>query len=205
MSIPELEKQLAEARARLQTFLSPLTNVPAAHVAFEEVSIAQRALAAAKDEEYADRYEVGFVPEGAAPAPVLLQNERTVFLVFSAVKETSDGKREPLGYATIEVAQCQLTKFGYPNDEALPGHPLYGKGLSAYGVFEVKNSTWIKVMTEQNRISFPNTPDSKARHFIITFHDSTFECIAQGLVSSLSVKSIAELFAELQTRLLADS
>jgi hypothetical protein len=93
-----------------------------------------------------------------------------------------------------------LTKFGYPNDEALSGHPLYSKGLDAYGVCEVISSSWVKTLTEQNRVAFPDTPDSTLRHFIITFHDSTFECIARELKASVSEEPYEKVFAEITRR-----
>jgi hypothetical protein len=74
-------------------------------------------------------------------------------------------------------------KFGYPNDEALPGHPLYSRGLRNYGIFEVLNSTWRKMLADQNVVSFPNPKPSarSSRHFVVTFHDSTLECIAESI------------------------
>jgi hypothetical protein len=33
-------------------------------------------------------------------------------------------------------------KVGYPDNEALPGHPLYSKGLRHYGRYEVLESSW---------------------------------------------------------------
>ncbi len=34
-------------------------------------------------------------------------------------------------------------------------------------------------MTEQNRIAFPDTKDSPSRHLLFSFHESTFECLAE--------------------------
>ena len=77
----------------------------------------------------------------------------------------------------------EIVKFGYPNDEALPGHPLYPKGLTFYGIFEVRDSSWSRALAEQNLVSFPNPSPSatSGRHFVVTFHDSTLECIAEGI------------------------
>jgi hypothetical protein len=79
-------------------------------------------------------------------------------------------------------------KFGYPNDEALPGHPLYPKGLSYYGLFEVLNSSWNKTLAEQNLVSFPDPSPSRSngRHFVVTFHDSALECIAERMEGRFS-------------------
>jgi hypothetical protein len=107
-----------------------------------------------------------------------------------------DGTFKDAGWAVIECINCHVSQFGYPNDEALPGHPLSGKGLTAYGIFEVINSNWVKQLTEQNRVAFPKTPDSKQRHFIIVFHDSSFECIADRIEGRLSRNSFEGVAAE---------
>ena len=198
MSIASFEKQLAEARANLERLRASRASLAETLSAFEAISQAQRKLAAARGEEHAIPYDIGFVPEAAASEPVLLQTDYTAFLTFSAMRIRPNQQREKAGYGVVRIDLCSLTKFGYPNDEALEGHPLYERGLSAYGVFEVKNSLWIKAITAQNRVAFPNTPDSKQRHFIFTFHDSTFECIARGIDTSVSEKTYQEVFEEIR-------
>jgi hypothetical protein len=79
----------------------------------------------------------------------------------------------------LEFSRCSVTKFGYPNDHALGGHRLYEKGLGFYGFFEVLDSEWISELRRGNMVTYPDFqafPDE--RHFVITFHDSTLECIA---------------------------
>ncbi len=203
MSIPQLEERLTEARNHLARTLEAgrkMDKLQECLAAFEAVASAQRALAAAKGEEYAIPHDIGFMPEAAVSEPVLLQNDDGAILTFSAVRLGPDGRREEAGYGIVEFDLCSLTKFGYPNDEALPGHPLYERGLGVYGVYEVRNSSWVRLITEQNRVAFPNTPDSTKRHFIFTFHDSSFECIARGLDASLSTRPYAEIFEEVRRR-----
>ncbi len=202
--IPWLEKQLAEAKSHLRQVLEAgvkTDKLKESLAAYEAVASAQRALAAAKGEEYAVPLYIGFLPEAAVSEPVLLQNDYAAILTFSAMRPLPNGKREDAGYGIVEFDSCSLTKFGYPNDEALSGHPLYARGLAGYGVYEAHNSSWIKLVTQQNRAVFPNTPDSTQRHFIFTFHDSTFECVARGLYASLSAKPYAEIFEEVKNRI----
>jgi hypothetical protein len=201
MNIPDLQKQLTSAQEHLKKVLNSGAGLHDSLAAFEAVTSAQRNLAAAKGEDYAVPHEIDFVPEAAVSEPVLIQTDNTTILTFSAERPMPNGKREDAGHGIIEFDLCSLTKFGYPNDEAMPGHPLYERGLSHYGVFEVCNSTWVKLMTEQNRVAFPRTPHSTERHFIITFHDSTFECIARGLRASLSTKPYAEIFEDIKNRI----
>lgn len=201
MEIRDLEEQLASAKKQLEQVLHACRTtdmLQESGTAFEAVASAQRALAAAKGEDYAVPYDIGFVPEAAVSEAVLLQTDDAAFLTFSAMRELPNGKREDAGYGIVQLDWCSLTKFGLPNDEARAGHPLYDRGLRGYGVFEVHNSSWIELETQQNRVAFPNTPESTQRHFIFTFHDSTFECIVRGLRATLSTKPYAEVFEDIR-------
>jgi len=146
------------------------------------------------------------VPEAGVSAPVLLQNDYGAVLSFSAVEIGPDGSRTKTGTAIIELDRCQWTTFGYPNDEAIAGHPLYGRGLSAYGIFEVHNSHWVRRMCEQNKVSFPNTKPWDVRHLLFSFHDSTFECICHGIkASSISQESYPAIFERISSAFKAEN
>ncbi len=204
MNVAVLEKRLAEAEEHVKKILTPGSGASLQDqlTAFEEVAQAQRGLAAAMGEEYAVPLDIGFVPEAAVSGPLLLQTEWATFLTFNAMRKLPDGIYHDAGHAIVEFEMCDQTRFGYPNDEALPGHPLYSRGLGGYGIYEVMNSRWVRQIVEQNRVSFPETPDSTQRHFIFTFHDSTFECVAQSLRADLSDKPYAEVFADIAKRVL---
>lgn len=150
------------------------------------------------------RYDIGFEPEAAVSGPMLLKTDNSTFLTFNAVRMKED-KRETAGTGVIEILGCSITKFGYPNDEALGGHPLAKKGLRSYGVFEVLRSSWVRAKTEQNRVCFPRTPDSKQRHFVLTFHDSTFECIADDLRPTLSTEPFEQILRQISTRAIQEN
>lgn len=143
--------------------------------------------------ERVKRLSVGFEPEADVPYPVLFKSERTTILLFRAVI-MKDGRRDTVGVGILEFEMCLLAKFGYPNDEAIPGHPLAKKGLGYYNIFEVENSSWIKDITRMNRIPFPNTKDDTvSSHFVVTFHDSTFECIAKDLHPKFEIGKYKEI------------
>jgi hypothetical protein len=117
--------------------------------------------------------DTDWTPDPGAPAPLLVQNEDRAALIFES---TPSGES-----VLLEFGGCLLTRFGYPNDEALAGHQLYSKGLRSYGVFEVEESAWIADIVARNAVSFPLAGLPSLRHFVITFHDSTFECLAQSI------------------------
>ncbi|HEK20796.1 MULTISPECIES: hypothetical protein [unclassified Mucilaginibacter] len=126
-----------------------------------------------------------FSMDTGAPEPFLVSNESKVGLLFYATEED-----EYLHTATacspllvmLEFTSCLKFSLGSPNDETLSGHPFYEHGLNSYGFFEVKDSPLIDDLKEINSVHpYYNKGLYEAeRHFIITFHDSTFECVAES-------------------------
>jgi hypothetical protein len=55
--------------------------------------------------------------------------------------------------------------------------------VDIYGAFEVHDSSWIR---ELRKISGTRI---EGRHFILTFHDITFDCIAHGFTTSMHRKN----------------
>jgi hypothetical protein len=104
--------------------------------------------------------------------------------------------------AVVSFARVHAHMFGPPNDEAFGGHPLAARGLTPYGAFEVVNSSWLRVLEKMNSVHPYHRPEhfDAHKHFILSFHDSTFECIAQsfdvvlkrGSVQRVLFKSLAD-------------
>lgn len=108
-----------------------------------------------------------------APSPVIAATEGKLALRYYA------GSRE-LTRVRIVFESPRAHYFGPPNDEALDGHPLYRFGLTFYAAHEVHHSRWIEELRDRNRVHHRHH-DSQfdgLRHFIWTFHDSTFEVLA---------------------------
>jgi hypothetical protein len=82
-----------------------------------------------------------------------------------------------------EFVECTSVRFGFPNDEALGGHPLYRNGLTFYAVHEVLESKWLEELrgTESRHPASARTPFPNARHRVLTFHDTILEAIAAGI------------------------
>gem|GEM_PF-2575555 len=74
-----------------------------------------------------------------------------------------------------------ITRFGYPNDEALAGDPLYPTGLKFYDVVEVINSPWLRDINDRNRTRFPNFRGYAHKHYFMAFHDSSFEVLCSSI------------------------
>lgn len=84
--------------------------------------------------------------------------------------------------AVVEFEGAYAVYFGPPNDEAFKGHPLFGRGLHPYAAFQVLNSSWVRHLERMNSVHPHHSPKSfeKFNHYILAFHDSTFECVAYG-------------------------
>jgi hypothetical protein len=208
--LDELQTRLVDAQSNYRAVLARgrstkvyLSEYAEAH---ERVLRAERDLGARTGDEYAVPLDLGFLPEAGVSAPLLLQNDFCAVLTFSAVTIGPDRSRGETGTALIDFDLCQWTSFGYPNDEALPGHPLYGHGLCAYGIFEVHNSHWVRRMLAQNKVSFPNARQWDVRHLLFSFHDSTFECLCRGIkTSSISQEPYSTIFERVSDRFKADN
>jgi hypothetical protein len=127
-----------------------------------------------------------------APLPIVLSCEHITVIAFY-LNDTSDGwdgvsvrvitsdtAGEPL--AIVRFSICYSSTFGPPNDEAFSGHPLASRGLKPYGAFVIENSSWIRGLERMNAVHPYHKPERfwTRKHYIFTFHDSTFECVADG-------------------------
>lgn len=137
--------------------------------------------------------DLGVYPVPGAPMPLLAQGSRDLVLVFWAQTEPGGDRKT----GVVQASFCDISQFGYPNDEALPGHPLYERGLRYYGIYEVLDSSWFARLQAQNRVTFPSFTRHPSRHFVITFHDETFECLAKNLTARIEPGSPREVFARL--------
>ncbi len=122
------------------------------------------------------------LPEADAGAPELriLAND---FEVAIAYRIAGDDDR-----VAVVRFDARAIYFGDPNDEAFQGHPLYRSGLRHYTFAEVVKSPWISAMEKQNRVhpSHDRAQFSSLRHFILPFHDGTFECVARRVRATIT-------------------
>lgn len=136
-----------------------------------------------------------------APLPLVIATKGAVYVAYYCEMRDPnfDGSKvrviTPASEDTVAIVafkRCSAHTFGPPNDEAFSGHPLAAKGLRPYGAFEVLRSSWIDRLETMNRVHHCHDRNRflhGKRHFILTFHDSTFECVAHEveLVNSLDV------------------
>ncbi len=147
--------------------------------------------------------ELDGVPQSdvGAPEPIVLCDESKILLAYF-MRNTEPG---PLGehLALVEFNRYWSFMFGMPNDEAFAGHPLQSRGLHPYGAFQIDNSSWIRQLERMNSVHPYHDPESfkRYKHYIFAFHDSTFECVAEGFSVSEQKGPLASLLGIMQTRL----
>jgi hypothetical protein len=120
-----------------------------------------------------------------APVPVVLATEARTLFCF----ETPDGDAR-----VAEFVGCLSVRFGFPNDEVQHGHPVWGSGLTPYSTHEVLDSPLIDELRSVESIHplASATPFANVRHFVLAFHDSTLEAVAQDVVVRRSAASADE-------------
>ena len=218
----EARRRLEEARTRADALSAAIQaargfgdwdGLRAAHL---QVLAAEREVARAAGDEYAVELDFALPWSIGAPLPHVLANGLKAYLLFyladhdpnwdgtwvRIVDPTAD-EEEPLG--VVEFHHVHSVKLGGPNDEAIEGHPLHGKGLRTYAAHQVVNSRWI---AEAERVNSVHTQHrggwhDRFNHYVFCFHDETFECLAESFTTARYVGSPRAVLSELVGRLLA--
>lgn len=156
--------------------------------------------------------ELSDLPQASigAPLPVVVADEQLVQLAYLAelrdpawdgtsVRVVDLSSDEPV--VIVKFQQARAWFHGPPNDEAFAGHPLCARGLHPYAAFRVEDSSWVRRLERMNRVHRHHKPETfdLLHHYVFAFHDSTFECVAQGFIVSNAdgpLSSVAVRMAE---------
>lgn len=196
-----LRAELAETRARLERagqarradqfsreaereYLALLRQIPSL----------ERAVALANGAEAAVPIHWDVPWDTGAPLPHVLASGSSTCLIYLA-GGPSPGEAgwpetisidplspEPRSIALVEFVECAALRFGDGSDDEDLDHPLYGAGLEFYAAHVVANSRWLAAMREMDP---PRAADEAVRwqhhqHYLLMFHDDSFECLATG-------------------------
>ncbi len=219
-----LLEQLKQAQARLQRARAALAPKPKGgeweelHAAHDGLLELERAVALERGEECAlpcpgvPQWDIG------APLPHVLSNGITTYLVYrvrvpdpawdgSYATAIDPADARPSLIALLTFPRCTSVKLGAPNDEVISGHPLYGRGLRAYGAHLVRNSRWIAELQRNNAVHPQYRPESwsKENHYLFCFHDEVFECIDSAFQVEQLTTTYADVVAQASSRMLAPS
>lgn len=154
--------------------------------------------------------ELTNVPQSSvgAPCPMILAGEHHLHLAYYLENEPEgwngstvrivDESSSDEPCALVEFKGTYAHMFGPPNDEAFDGHPLAARGLDPYGAFEVTRSSWLRRLERMNSVHPYHKPEhfSRYRHFIFSFHDTTFECIANSFEITLHRGSVLSVLSK---------
>jgi hypothetical protein len=117
-----------------------------------------------------------------APMPLILANGYGLVVAY----EMASGGEQ---YAIVKFIRPLAHYFGPPGDETAQEHPLAERGLGPYAIYEIHNSSWIRMLERMNRVHRNHNAGrfDVLKHFIFTFHDQTFECVAEGAVLAANI------------------
>lgn len=148
--------------------------------------------------EYAKRLDIaGLRWDAGAPEPFVLATEQRTLFSFWASTDEGDER------AVAELVGCTSVTFGFPNDEVQHGHRLFANGLEFYQLHEVHNSAWLRELrgVERHHPASSAKPFVSSRHFILLFHDSTLEAIANDVVGLATFDSQADAMTFMRTEI----
>jgi hypothetical protein len=218
--IPDLEQRLRGAKLRFENAREAMLPKHKGgeweewQAAYQELMAAERQLAAAKNEEHVIPLDFPVLWDSGAPLPHLLTNDHRTFLTFfvrradpnwdgtyTTLVRPSDPS--PRTIAVVEFKRCLAARMGSPNDEVFHGHLLSGKGLEAYTAQQVVNSRWVAELEAINRVHSCYKSDhwKDVNHYVLWFHDSTFECVASSFEVQIYDKSLSEILASVCEKL----
>jgi hypothetical protein len=111
-----------------------------------------------------------------------------LFIAFYAERENHSPiprERNPIydtGIFALKFKMYLKYTFGLPGEETIQGHPYSKLGMKPYSFYELKNSDLIKSLQDVEKVHpMYNVERWKMfKHYILTFHDNMFECVAQS-------------------------
>lgn len=133
-----------------------------------------------------------------APMPGLSISNDQLFVAY--IVSESPAKSDAEQYAVVRFDGVLQHTFGYPNDEALGGHPIYPAGLAFYAFNQILGSPYLGELGARNAKTFPGTEAHFAdlKHWIVTFHDETLEVVGDSVLflGIVGARSAAEAVAK---------
>lgn len=102
-------------------------------------------------------------PDVDHPLPVILAKEGSVVVSYMAWL----GRKH--SHIIVTFHPTYAHRFGPPAKRELAAHPLAARGLKPDGVFEVKDSSWVR-----------DAFGGKGKHYAFAFREGLFECVADG-------------------------
>lgn len=164
---------IAEQRLRRQLIIGDAThNQPlwnAYNSAESALLSAERDFAAEQQLPYAIEWQIDSEWPRMAQNAVLMTGSFMFVLTFDGAKNVLQ----------IVFQHPDAVRFSCVSDEIITGHTLFGKGLRAYGLFKVVNSTWINELRICDAVH-PQHNEAHwkaAEHYLLCFKDRMCEVV----------------------------
>jgi hypothetical protein len=138
--------------------------------------------------------------DGGAPSPTIISNDTELNLLFYSSDEQSGESLEERNFVydrgifALKFNFYLVYKFGVPGNETIMGHPYHRLGIQPYSCYLLKESEWIRELMRIDSVH-PYHDKEKFKsynHYVFTFHDNMFECIAKNFQISHANKSVYE-------------
>lgn len=154
-------------------------------------------------EEYLETIDFPVKWDVGAPMPLLLANGLHTYLLFY-LGDTHLERNKKDSVALVQFYRCVSARLGDPNDEVFHGHPLSEKGLLPYAAQIVRNSKWIIELETINKVHPQYNQEfwRSLSHYVLWFHNETFECVAKSYEVETFQKDMKEVFEEASKRML---
>ena len=214
--ISELEKRLEEIKYRANELGKKRNFTEEFYALSGEKRVLQRELSLAKGLETAVKLGYPYPWSVGAPLPHIVSNGYKTFLIYYIQENSPKWNKQDhditdlnTGHddiaALVKFVRYYSYKFGGANDEVMDGHPLFEHGLEAYEAHYIENSSWIKAESKINSVHNCYDQDSwdRYKHYMFTFHDEIFECIAEGYTVDLFKGRIRDVY-DIATKRLFD-
>jgi hypothetical protein len=173
MNASEAEAALDATRRLLQQRLEERQFGPEYRSLQEEVLRLERVVAETRGEPFVLEAPVMDAWPGMAHFTAVIGDSFHCTVLFATPK------REHVALRFMSIAGYKVTGV---SDEIIEGHPLTGRGLTAYRTFVVNNSPWLKELESTDSVH-PNHRVERwriYRHYLLCFKDRMFEAIAEN-------------------------
>lgn len=147
----------------------------------------------------------GFTMSGGGSQPLLMADEASALISFyidTYIPDTSSFAEDKI--ATIKFVNYPKVLFGFPDIDRIGGHPYYSLGMRPYSAYELIDSDLItslaKIDSHHNLFSKPKW--EKYHHYLLLFHDSLFECVAENYEILPTSSSMAEAATKMSEHLM---
>jgi hypothetical protein len=149
--------------------------------------------------------DLGMVPRKNVPGAVVVLSEWGTYVTFP---------EQIAGTAVVELVGCKARTNSYATNLGDDGQPYGYFDLRPGAIFEVVGSPWLAQVEEDMAFyaskpangsrSAPQPKRNPLRHFVFTFFDTNYQCIAEGLRPALRMGRYDAIVAELLARGLVD-